>query len=360
MKPTALLLRAALVATLLLTTASAAALCPPLQSPDTLMNGLLRRVILGSVWRTIESDYLYRDFNGLDWSSTLARYRERIDEAETNVAFYRIVDDMIVELGDDHSIYLSPWEACWEDGVGGPPPEPSAEVGGVRAPYGVRLDEHPTILYLNLPSFDSLELPVVIDGILAAQLRRGAIEGIILDLRDNYGGYLTSAYGVLSNFVVGHLGNEIDETGSAPIQVRAGPHYLSLRDVRLTVLVNADTVSAAEIVAGALQQRRGAQVVGVATLGNTEMLSRYDFVDGSRLWLAVAAFTLPDGTSLEGRGVVPDAPVSVEAIARSTDDLVTAKAVAILLAEPPAERAGAVGDEPAPAGRPVSGASPPG
>lgn len=72
------------------------------------------------------------------------------------------------------------------------------------------------------------------------------------------------------------------------------------------MLVDDGTVSYAEVLAGSLQARNRAQVVGVASLGNTETIYPYDFEDGSRAWIAQEGFKLPNGVNLEGRGVIPD------------------------------------------------------
>ena len=78
------------------------------------------------------------------------------------------------------------------------------------------------------------------------------------------------------------------------------------------VLVDRDTKSYAEVFAAVLQAQGRAQVVGVNTAGNTETIYAYDFDDRSRLWVAQEGFRLPDGSSLEGRGVIPDRSLPVD------------------------------------------------
>jgi carboxyl-terminal processing protease len=72
------------------------------------------------------------------------------------------------------------------------------------------------------------------------------------------------------------------------------------------VFVDADTHSAAELVAGILALNRDSIIIGQTSAGNTEIVYPCDFSDGSRLWLATGGFQLADGTEIEGRGVVPD------------------------------------------------------
>jgi C-terminal processing protease CtpA/Prc len=76
--------------------------------------------------------------------------------------------------------------------------------------------------------------------------------------------------------------------------------------------VDKNTESAAEVLAANLQARGRARIVGSTSMGNTEDTYYYNLDDGSRLWIAEAAYSLPDGTNLEGKGVVPDSNVDVD------------------------------------------------
>lgn len=303
------LLRGLLIA-LLLTGGSALAECRAEIAPDGTMDAVLRRSILGAVWRTVAQNYLYDDFGGHDWDEQLLRFRVLVTDSETNAGFYRTVDNMILALGDEHSIYLAPWEVCEEDRLDATPPEIGADgVTAVPAPVATRIGPDGEIVLLELPSFDSLDIPDLVAKALDAALDGSAPAGLIVDLRRNYGGYLTSAYQVLSQFVSGEVGVEYDDFGDHPLDLPPGDFYFALAKVPVVVLVDRDTASAAEIVAAVLQQGERATIVGQSTLGNTETIAPFDYRDGSRLWLAVGGFRLRDGSPLEGRGVLPDVPV---------------------------------------------------
>ncbi len=60
------------------------------------------------LWNTVNTDYVYRDFNGRDWKAIGAKYQALIKQGLTDPSFYSAMDDMIAELGDDHSHYDSP------------------------------------------------------------------------------------------------------------------------------------------------------------------------------------------------------------------------------------------------------------
>lgn len=67
------------------------------------------------LWRIVRDEYLYPNFNGLDWNAIHEEYRQRIEAGLTNDEFYLAMDEMIARLGDDHSVFLSPEEAAEED-----------------------------------------------------------------------------------------------------------------------------------------------------------------------------------------------------------------------------------------------------
>jgi C-terminal peptidase prc len=75
----------------------------------------LQLQIFEQLWEVVDQEYLYPDFNGLDWEAIYAEYRQRIEAGMTKDAFYLAMDEMISRLGDDHSVFLSPAEVIEED-----------------------------------------------------------------------------------------------------------------------------------------------------------------------------------------------------------------------------------------------------
>ena len=71
--------------------------------------------IFGELWNIVNDEYLYPDFNGLDWDAIYEEYRQRIESGLRDEDFYLSMDDMIYRLGDDHSVFLSPQEVFEED-----------------------------------------------------------------------------------------------------------------------------------------------------------------------------------------------------------------------------------------------------
>ena len=289
---------------------SATARCPTALDRTALMDEAFRSYVFGRVWETVNDAYIYTEFGGVNWASEEARFRQTVLAAPSNEAFYLEIDNMILALNDDHSVYLSPWDSCAEDNYSdGTEDELTAYTDYL--PSVNRHAAHPGLMLIDLPSFDSFEVPDVLESELRASFREGAVDAVVIDLRHNYGGYLEAAYDVLGQFVTGKLGVQFDKNGDHTVSQRRGLYYNRLAGVPLVILVDNETHSAAEIVAGVLQAERGATVVGVTpSAGNTEMLLPFDYIDGSRLWLAIGGFKLRDGTDMEGRGVVPDVVVA--------------------------------------------------
>lgn len=140
----------------------------------------------------------------------------------------------------------------------------------------------------------------------------GAVDGLLIDLRSNGGGWRNVLEGLLGNFVQGEVGAFYSQATSYPFSITAGPLYDRLKDVPVVVLVDRESESYTEVFAAVLQAQGRAEVVGETTAGNTETIFAYDFDDGSRLWVAQEGFRLPDGSNLEGRGVAPDRTISVD------------------------------------------------
>ena len=71
--------------------------------------------VFEDLWQTIHDDYLYPDFNGLDWDEIGVEYRQQVEAGLTGEGFYHAMNEMITRLGDDHSAYLSPELVIQED-----------------------------------------------------------------------------------------------------------------------------------------------------------------------------------------------------------------------------------------------------
>lgn len=173
--------------------------------------------------------------------------------------------------------------------------------------------------YVSIPTLWVKDMDEQVNGALTDLVAEGPMNGLILDVRANGGGWGSVLAGLLSHFVRGQAGMFFDRHKSRPLEITA-PAGPDLRRTNLVVLVDNQTASYAELLAAVLRQEKGAQIVGTRTAGNTETTYAYTLSDGSRLWLAQEGFRLQDGTNIEGVGVEPDSTVDVDWTHYSEDD----------------------------------------
>ena len=134
------------------------------------------------------------------------------------------------------------------------------------------------------------------------------VKGLVVDLRNNPGGLLDTAVDVAGEFVGRQVilherkkdGSETTYTGRSGVQAPAVP---------VVLLVNQNTASASEIVAGALRDLQHTQLIGEKTYGKGSVQLVYDLSDGSSLHVTVAQWYTPDNYQIQGQGLTPDQQV---------------------------------------------------
>lgn len=138
--------------------------------------------------------------------------------------------------------------------------------------------------------------------------------GIVLDLRGNSGGLVTEAVTTASAFLDGGLVATYDVDGDQRV-LHADPGGDTTRP--LVALVDGGTMSAAELLTGALQDRGRAVVVGTRTFGKGSIQMPSRLPDGSVAELTVGHYRTPAGHSVERRGITPDLEAGEEALERA-------------------------------------------
>jgi carboxyl-terminal processing protease len=144
------------------------------------------------------------------------------------------------------------------------------------------------------------------------EARDAGAERFVLDMRDNPGGRLDQAVEAAGFFLepgsVAYVRKDATE-GREPVEVEGEP---GLTEAPLVVLVNEDSASSAEILAGALGDNGRATVVGQTTFGTGTVLSEFELDDGSSILLGVAEWLTPDGDFIRETGIEPDVKVPQE------------------------------------------------
>ena len=161
--------------------------------------------------------------------------------------------------------------------------------------------------HIRLTTFYS-DTPEDLADAIKEQQANGA-EGLILDVRDNPGGLLSSVVEVVSMFIdEGLILYELDGAGRRTDHRTRNPGQFA--DIPLVVLANRGSASASEIVVGALQDHDRAQVVGDTTFGKGSVNRLYRLGNGGGLYLTFAKWYTPDGRLIEGNGIEPDHEVT--------------------------------------------------
>lgn len=165
---------------------------------------------------------------------------------------------------------------------------------------------------------------------LQADLKAGKTR-IILDLRGNPGGYVTAARAIASEFIKdGPVFLEEDADGNQTPTDASGQGIATASSIKLVVLVDQGSASASEIVAGALQDRERATIVGETSYGKGTVQQWIQLQDGAALKLTIAKWLTPDKRWIHRVGIVPDVPVTTPADAGPDDDPALDKAVELL------------------------------
>ncbi|HET9307405.1 MAG TPA: S41 family peptidase [Candidatus Sulfotelmatobacter sp.] len=160
--------------------------------------------------------------------------------------------------------------------------------------------------YLALSQFGKDSAREIRDALV--NLQKSNAEGIVLDLRNNPGGFVPASREIAGLFLPEKqiLYHSIDRTGAAKDFWSSGAQLTSMP---LVVIVNGATTSAAEMLAAALQDNHRAILIGSQTFGQGLIHSVQPISDGSAVVIGIARFTTPAGKDLRHHGIMPDVAV---------------------------------------------------
>jgi carboxyl-terminal processing protease len=160
--------------------------------------------------------------------------------------------------------------------------------------------------YIRLRQFQERTAKDLVAGIEKLE-KTGRFAGLIVDLRNNPGGLLSSAVEVSEEFLGDGKLVVYTEGRVRNQNMRFVAHAKHpVTDVPLVVLVNQGSASASEIVAGAIQDHGRGVVLGTQTFGKGSVQTIIPLADGSGLRLTTAKYFTPKGRSIHGKGITPD------------------------------------------------------
>jgi len=173
------------------------------------------------------------------------------------------------------------------------------------------------ILYLHVTSFDQK----VVKGVKKAIGEHNNTKGIVLDLRNNPGGLLSQAVGLVDMFV--KKGDIVSQKGKVQSENMSYPAHEkdTDTDTPIVTLVNGGSASASEIVSGALQDLNRSVIIGEKTFGKGSVQVVVPIGKTEALKLTVARYYLPSGRTIQNVGVTPDINVHLGKIEIKEDPL---------------------------------------
>jgi len=172
--------------------------------------------------------------------------------------------------------------------------------------------------YIQIYQFDE-QLPADFSA-AALQILNSSAKEIVVDLRDNPGGYLSVAQDIAGWFLpVGKVVTIEDFGKGKKQQIYKAEGNAQLSTYPVNILINQGSASASEILAGALRDNRGIKLIGTKSFGKGSVQEVIDLKDGSFIKVTIAHWLTPKGNSISEVGLTPDVKVEI------TDDDISQK-----------------------------------
>jgi carboxyl-terminal processing protease len=165
------------------------------------------------------------------------------------------------------------------------------------------------IVYVRIKAFQDGTARLfshALDEAVMKRRRRGGVTGLLLDLRDNGGGLLHEAVWVSDELLASGVIVSTRGRGGVKISEYSARRAGTRPKWAIVVLINENTASASEIVAGALRDHRRAVLVGVRSFGKGSVQNVFELPGGSALKLTTYRYYTPSGRSIQAEGITPD------------------------------------------------------
>ncbi|MBL7155455.1 MAG: S41 family peptidase [Candidatus Portnoybacteria bacterium] len=148
-------------------------------------------------------------------------------------------------------------------------------------------------------------------GKVVREILNSSVKGIVLDLRNNPGGYLETSVDIASWFLPRNEIVVIEDFGNGQDNKYRSKGYGDLEDIPTVILINQGSASASEILAGALRDIKGIKIVGQKSFGKGSVQQLEKLKGGSSIKITVAKWLTPSGLSIRDEGIFPDIEVEI-------------------------------------------------
>lgn len=176
----------------------------------------------------------------------------------------------------------------------------------------------PGFAYLRISQFKVNTGEEVLEALTAIKAAQPALKGLVLDLRNNPGGILQASVEVVDAFVTsGRIVYTQGRNEEVEMEFFATPEDPS-EGVPVVVLINSGSASAAEIVAGALQDHGRAVIMGTRSFGKGSVQSVMQIAENRAIKLTTSLYFTPEGRSIQAQGIQPDILIEEGLVTRTT------------------------------------------
>lgn len=197
--------------------------------------------------------------------------------------------------------------------------KPLSEVKKITITDDLKSNTRDKVAFIRLSQFgdqSNQEWVKAVNDISLEVQKDKSVKGVIVDLRNNPGGYLNQAVFIASEFIKsGVIVQEEDRQGEKK-KLSVSRQGLFL-DIPVVVLLNKGSASASEIVAGALRDHNRAKIVGETSFGKGTIQQAEDLGGGAGIHVTIAKWLTPNGTWVHGNGLKPDIEVKL----KDSDDI---------------------------------------
>lgn len=194
------------------------------------------------------------------------------------------------------------------------------DVDGISQDTKTR-DAGQKIMYVRLSQFGdntNQDWAALINGLLP-KISSDGVKAMVLDLRNNPGGYLKDAQYIAGEFLPEGKTVVIQDDGKGNTQSLTVNRQGALLDIPLVILINKGSASASEIVAGAMRDNTRAKLVGETSFGKGTIQTALDLGSSAGLHITIAKWLTPNGTWVHGKGLAPDVSVELDSKDQSHD-----------------------------------------
>lgn len=248
---------------------------------------------------------------------------KKLDIATTGISLPDAVEDIRGPAGSEVTLYLV------RDGTDGPiETKITREAIDVPSVLSEFIGKDESIMHLSILKFGDETNNGEWEKAVASYLAKSDAKGIVLDLRNDPGGYLDAAVDIAGDFVTSGQTVVTQESADGTKQSETAHGTSRLQGVPVVVLVNKGSASAAEILAGALRDLGIAKIVGEDSFGKGTVQQAIPVDHGAGLHITVAKWLTPKGTWVNGEGLKPDYQIKDDP--QTTEDEQLQKALEVL------------------------------